>query len=117
MLGVKYMYLLYFLLVFFAVLGLISFIKGLATSFLRVEDTCCSTNLLITINNSQKNCIEFETKIALSRLRWYNIKRFDKVYVVGKKLNDENYRLCSELCNEFDVELLDLEKFSDKISE
>lgn len=110
------MYLFYFLLGFFAILGFILFIKGLVTAFLRINDSSCSTNLLLKINNSSKNQIEFETKIALSRLRWYNINKFDNIYVVACGLSQENFALCEELCNKFDVELLDKKEFLRQIS-
>ena len=98
-----YMYLFYFLLGYFAILGLVLFIKGLVTVFLGVRDSSISTNLLLTINNSSRNQLEIETKIALSRLRWYNINKFDNVYVVACGLSQENFMLCEELCCKYDV--------------
>lgn len=106
-----YMYLFYFLLGYFAILGLVLFIKGLVTAFLGVKDSSISTNLLLTINNSSRNQLEIETKIALSRLRWYNINKFDKAYVIGCGLSQENFMLCEELCSKYDVELLDEKEF------
>ena len=106
-----YMYLFYFLLGYFAILGLVLFIKGLVTVFLGVRDSSISTNLLLTINNSSRNQLEIETKIALSRLRWYNINKFDNVYVVACGLSQENFMLCEELCSKYDVELLDEKEF------
>lgn len=105
------MYLFYFLLGYFAILGLVLFIKGLVTVFLGVRDSSISTNLLLTINNSSRNQLEIETKIALSRLRWYNINKFDNVYVVACGLSQENFMLCEELCSKYDVELLDEKEF------
>ena len=108
---VKYMYLFFIILGFFAILGIILSIKGLITEFLRIKDQCCSTSLLLTINNSSKNQIEFETKIALSRLRWYNIKKYDNLYIVASGLSRENFLLCEELCSRYDVKLLDEKEF------
>ena len=79
--------------------------------FLGVRDSSISTNLLLTINNSSRNQLEIETKIALSRLRWYNINKFDNVYVVACGLSQENFMLCEELCSKYDVELLDEKEF------
>lgn len=105
------MYLFYFLLGYFAILGLVLFIKGLVTVFLGVRDSSISTNLLLTINNSSRNQLEIETKIALSRLRWYNINKFDNVYVVACGLSQENFMLCEELCSKYDAKLLDEKEF------
>ena len=114
---VKYMYLLYYFLGFFAIFGIILVIKAVVMAFLRVNDTCCSTNILLIIKNSYKNHIEFETKIALLRLRWYNISRYDNVYVVGCGLSEENFRICKEICRKSDVELLEIKEFSEMLME
>ena len=108
------MYLFYFLLGFFAILGFILFIKGLVTAFLRIKDSSCSTNLLLKINNSSRNRIEFETKIALSRLRWYNIKKYDNIYIIACGLTKENFLICKELCSRYDVKLLEQKDFLEK---
>ena len=91
---------------------MILFIKTFALSFLSIENTCCSTSLILIINNSCKNRIEFETKIALLRLRWYNIKKYDNVYIVSCGLSDENFKFCEEICRKSDVELMKIEEFS-----
>ena len=109
------MYLLYLIVGFFAFLGVVLFIKEIVLSFLLVKDTCCSAHLLIVIKNSSKNQIEFETKIALSRLRWYNRKGYKNLYVVGSGLTDENFKICEAICKRFDVDLMDVTELSETL--
>lgn len=66
----------------------------------------------MTICDREKNDIDLETKIALSRLRWYNVKRYDNVYIVGCGLTEEKFKLCKDHCRNTDIELLSYDEFS-----
>jgi len=109
------MYLLFIFVGFMAIIGLIAFIKTLILSFLSIDEACCSTNLFIKINNSEKSCFDLETEIALSRLRWYNKRKYDNIYVVGLNLSEEKVCFCRDLCHKYDVKLLDFNQFTEII--
>ncbi len=111
------MFMLYLIIGFFSIIGVIFVVKGIVVSFLRLNNACCTTNLLLTITDYQNNDLELETKIALSRLKWYNIKRYDNVYIVGCGLTAEKFKLCEDHCRNTDIKLLSYSEFSEIIND
>ncbi len=110
------MVIIYIISVFLAFIGLVSVIRGMCVAFFKMKNNCYTTNLLLTIKNDDKICdIELETKIALSRLRWYNNSIYDNIYVVGCNLCESNFKKCIEYCKNYDVELLKYDDLIKKI--
>ncbi len=106
------MYFFYIIVSFFALIGVFFTVKEIAISFLRIKENSYSTNLLITIKDDKSGDIDLETKIALSRLKWYNIKRYDNVFIVGCGLSLESFKVCEDHCRNADIKLMDKSEFS-----
>ena len=89
-----------------ALIGTICIIKNAYLSFLKLKNQSFKTQLVLTINRNENSDLDLETKIALSRLRWYNINNYDKVYVVGCNLSNELFENYKIQCLKYDIKLL-----------
>ena len=110
------MFIIYVISVLLAFIGLVNVIRGMCITFFKTKNNCFSCDLVLTIKEENKTCdIELETKIALSRLRWYNTSIYDNIYVVGCDLCENNFKKCIDNCKNYDVELLKYEDLIKKI--
>ena len=101
------MYLLYILIMFLSLLGLITLVKQVISCFLHIKNGCCKTVLFIPFCETENCDFKLEAGIALSRAKWYNINSFDEIFAVNCSLSKDNSNVLKELSRAYDICYID----------
>ena len=97
------MYLLYILLMFLTLLGLVTLVKEVFSWFLHIKNGCSKTVLFLPFYETEKCDFKLEAGIALSRAKWYNMNHIDDVFAVNCSLSKENADVLKELSSAYDI--------------
>lgn len=101
---------LYITVIFFSLLGVITFIGQLYLAFYRVKNPSVKQSIVLTVKQSGESDVETEVKMALSRLGWLNRDDFDVITAVDCGLQPPSSEVCRELFSQHDIKMIKKEE-------
>lgn len=101
---------LYITVIFFSLLGVITFIGQMYLAFYRVKNPSVKQSMVLTVKQSEESDVETEVKMALSRLGWLNRDDFDVITAVDCGLQPPSSEVCRELFSQHDIKMIKKEE-------
>ena len=101
------MIVIYCIISVFTVTGAFYIIQSFFKKLYRQKYTCCKPVLLWQISSDKSSDLETDVRLALSGLKWLNLRDYLKVCFVKHRLNDDDERICELLISANNFELVD----------
>lgn len=72
----------------------------------RQKETCCKPMLVWKVSSNSRSDLEMDIKLAVSGMKWINIKNIDNICFVNCNLNESDTALCERVFNNLDYNFL-----------
>ena len=103
------MFFLYIILIAFALFGLLMLMQYIFLHFLRIKSSGCKNYQVLCISEPPAGDIEFETRLALSRLEWIDKSCYDGILITDCGLSDVNRNICRAICEKSGFNMISID--------